>query len=152
MKRYLLTLSVICLFTALASATTLSVQVKKGVLKASPSFLAKNLATLGYGERVTKLTQQGEWINISTGKQRGWVHASALTDRKVVLQTGATRAETGVSSSEVMLAGKGFNAEVESKYRTHNPAMRFDLVDKMEAFTIPPKNEQRFAERGQLRK
>lgn len=152
MKRWLFLVSVMLLFSISdASAQILSVQVKKGFLKAAPSFLAKNIAVLAYGDRVTRLHQDGDWLKVTSSRAQGWMHTSALTDKKITLRSGSSRASTGVSSDEVMLAGKGFNAQVESEYRTKNPKLRFDLVDTMERYTVSPESERRFAEQGHLK-
>lgn len=150
MKRWILLLFTLC-FSISASAQMMSVQVKKSVLKDAPSFLAKNITTLSYGDQVTQIKQKGDWIQIDTTLKKGWLHASALTDRKVILRSGSQRASTTVSSNEVMLAGKGFNAQVESKYRQKNPQMRFDLVDKMERYPTSSEAERTFAQRGKLK-
>ena len=142
---------VIALCQSLSAAGTMSVQIKKGVLKSLPSFLGQNVGTVTYGERVTPMLREGEWIKVLTRTQQGWLHATALTDKQIVLESGSSQAATGVSSSEIMLAGKGFNSQVESKYREENPKLRFDRVDAMERYSVSPETERRFAQRGQLK-
>ncbi len=131
-------------------AQAMSVQVKKGVLKSVPSFLGQSVGTVTYGERVMPLDKEDGWVKVRSGTAKGWLHQSALTDKKVVLRAGTQAASTGVSSNEIMLAGKGFNAQVESQYRDENPALRFDLVDTMERYKVAPKAQREFALEGKL--
>lgn len=142
---------VLALLPSAIFAETMSVQVKHGVVKSTPSFLGENVGDVYYGDRVSALSKTGEWVKIVTPASRGWLHATALTDKRVVLQSGTQRAETGVSSDEIVLAGKGFNAQVESKYRQDNPSLRFDRVDAMERYSLTPEAQQDFARRGQLK-
>ena len=145
------TVLVLALVQGVSAAGTMSVQIKKGVLKSLPSFLGQNVGTVTYGDRVTPLMRDGAWIKVLTPSQQGWLHETALTDKRIVLQSGSTRAASGVSSDEIMLAGKGFNSQVEAKYREENPKLRFDRVDAMEHYSVSPETERRFAERGRLK-
>lgn len=154
MKKLLVVLIAIVCLTQTASFTlsaeTMSVQVKKEFLKSTPSFLGRNITTLHYGDKVRVLSEKEQWKQISIAKKKGWLHVSSLTDKRIVLNTGSTKAISGVSSDEIMLAGKGFNAQVEKKYRKNNPKLRFDLVDKMESYTVSAKKERTFAKYGKL--
>lgn len=152
MRRWLLAFAgVTLLLQSAALAEMMSVQVKQGVVKSTPSFLAASVSRLSYGERVNALFKEGEWFKVEKAAVRGWLHATALSDRVIVLQNGSSAAATSVSSDEIVLAGKGFNAQVESKYRQDNPNMRFDRVDAMERYTIKPEAEREFASRGLLK-
>lgn len=147
-----MTLMVVSVIVSLPlNAKTLSIQVKKSVLKASPSFLGKNLITLTYGDKVSELDSKDDWIKVSTKSKKGWLHSSALTDKVVVLKNTSKKAISGVSSDEMVLAGKGFNKQVESKYRKDNPKMRFDSVDKMEKYSVSSQSQRAFAKSGKLK-
>ena len=55
-------------------------------------------------------------------------------------------------TSDVVLAGKGFNREVEKEYRASDPSARFDLVDKVERETRVSSSEvAQFRKSGGLR-
>jgi hypothetical protein len=128
----------------------MSVQVKQTVLKSTPSFLGKNSGTLYYGDRVEATLKEGAWVKVRTVSKKGWLHTTTLSDKRIVLRNGSQQAARSVSSDEVMLVGKGFNAEVETKYRKDNPNMRFDLVDRMERYKVAPDTQRDFAHRGKL--
>ncbi|MDX1295493.1 MAG: hypothetical protein R3302_04465 [Sulfurimonadaceae bacterium] len=133
-----------------SASQAMSVQVKQTVLKSIPSFLGQNSGILYYGDRVEAMLKEGAWFKVRTVSKTGWLHATALSDKRIVLQSGSAYASRSVTSDEVTLAGKGFNAEVESEYRHGNPHMRFDLVDRMERYKIAPDIQRNFADRGKL--
>ena len=118
--------------------TMKSVQVKETPVRKTPTFLGKIMAKLAYGDRVKVLKEQKSWaqVEIPGGGGAGWVNLSALTNKKVVLSAGAD-AEKSASSSEVALAGKGFNEEVEAKYK-EDKDLDYTWVDKMEQFVFAP--------------
>ncbi len=117
-----------CLMLASAAAFAadqpkMSVTVQEVKVRATPSALGKIVGTLVYGDRVTVLDQPAgspqTWrkVNMPEKGIQGWVSLSALTEKEIKLQAGSQTAQTGASSGEVALAGKGFNEEVEKQYK-----------------------------------
>jgi uncharacterized protein YgiM (DUF1202 family) len=138
---------------ALAAGKMLSVQVRQGQLREKPSFLAKVVGELAYGARVETLGTQGDWVQArpEAGGAQGWVHVSALTEKKVVLSSGASEAQVKASKEELVLAGKGFNAEVEAQYRQKHAEANYAWVDKAEKdFNFPNEALLAFVQAGQL--
>ena len=152
MRRFLpLLILVLAATAALAAAGMMSVQVRTGQLRARPSFLGSVVASVGYGDRLTVLTQSNGWTQVRDAKGvTGWIHSSALTEKKVVLQAGEADAASGASGQELALAGKGFNEEVETEFRTENPNIDYTWVDKMEGFRITPDQAQGFLTAGKV--
>lgn len=129
----------------------MSVQVKNGHVRSQPSFLGKVTAELSYGDRVETLAEQGSWIKVQpSSKKSGWMHLSALTPKKIVFKASDAEVEKSTSGEEVALAGKGFNEEVEKKYRSENKKLRYDEIDKMEKITVSQKKIQMFMVQGNL--
>ncbi|RPH48316.1 MAG: SH3 domain-containing protein [Desulfobacteraceae bacterium] len=130
----------------------MSVQVKSGQARKSPTFLGPVIADFAYGDRVQILTQQGAWYQVAlpSGKGQGWMHMSALTEKKIVLKAGAKDVSQAASSDELALAGKGFNKQVENQYRTRNPNLDFRQIDQMEALTVSQAEIQGFIQDGRL--
>jgi uncharacterized protein YgiM (DUF1202 family) len=153
MKAKLFSLVVALLFVAgLSIAQTpkqMSVTVKETQVRATPSYLGRILAVLAYGDRVDVIAEQGGWARVRLPSGEGWVHLSALSSKRIVLQSGSQNVGTGASSSEVALAGKGFNQEVEDKYRQDNQ-LDYTWVDRMGAFTVSPEEVLAFLEEGDL--
>lgn len=142
-------------FVAVAAAAfadgpvAMSVQVKTGQLRETPSFLGKLVCPVNYGDRLQVLTQQGDWAKVTTpGGQTGWVHNSALTKKKITMKAGDQNAQTAASGDELALAGKGFNSDVEADFKARNKNIEFTWVDKMEKFKVAPEAMQQFLKEG----
>ncbi len=134
-----------------ARADTLNVQVRSGKLREQPSFLGKIVAEVAYGDQLRILREQGEWrLGRAASGREGWIHISALTDDKIVLAAGTGEVETGASSEELALAGKGFNAQIEEEYRAQNREIDFTWVDRMEKFIVTPEQMVGFLKLGQV--
>ena len=130
----------------------MSVQVRGSQLRATPSFLGKTLASVNYGERVDVLEERGDWMRIALrgGKQKGWIHRSALTTKRIVLKAGQAGVRTGATQDELALAGKGFNEQVEKSFRSKNQNLDYAWVNKMETFTVSAEQMRHFVAQGQL--
>ena len=128
----------------------LSVQVKEGKIRNRASFLGKVVQRAAYGSRVKLVKTQGSWMQVEFSGSTGWMHKSALTKKKIVLKANASDVRKSASDDEVVLAGKGFNAEIEKNYRQKNPAMNFAQIDKMERVTVSPEEVSQFLKDGGL--
>ncbi len=124
---------------AWAATQMQSVQVRNGQLRERPSFLGKVTAQVAYGDRMTVLSSSGAWTKVrNSGGVEGWIHTSALTEKKVVLRSGSADVATDASGEELALAGKGFNDEVEAQFREQNPDVDYTWVDRMEKVIVTP--------------
>jgi len=143
----------LCVFSRpLCSATNefLSVQVKQGQLRSTPSFLGSITATLAYGDKVELIEDKGAWKMVAIRTIKGWMHMSALTTKTIALQAGKADVKTGATSSELALAGKGFNAKVEAEFKNKNKHIDYKWVDQMEVLAIKPGQMQAFLKQGQV--
>ena len=130
----------------------MSIQVKKGVVRTQPSFLGKIVSQLPYGDQVSVQNAKGAWYLIAKPEKRtnGWIHSSALSQKKIVLKPGASDVEQAASSDEITLAGKGFNKQVENDFKSRNPQVDFKWVDTMEQVVISQNQILAFIKEGQL--
>jgi uncharacterized protein YgiM (DUF1202 family) len=154
MKRYSkywfsLALTAIAAVAFAATPIAMSVQIKNGQLRATPSFLGQLVAPVNYGDRLQVLEVQGDWSKVTApdGKS-GWIHTSALTTKKVVLKAGSDTVQSGASGDELALAGKGFNSDVEANFKAKNRNIDFTWVDKMEKIKVAPQAMQKFLTEG----
>ena len=145
-------LSVLLVTVAWAAADQMSVQVKTGHLRTGPSFLARISGTLAYGDRVDVLSLQNGWhqVRYAPRQVQGWIHASALTPKKIVLRAGADDVTQAASSDELALAGKGFNRTVEGEYREKHRDLDYRWVDRMEAMTLSDAQIRKFLREGEV--
>ena len=130
---------------------TMSIQVKEGQLRSTPSFLGTIIAKLAYGDRVEIIQDQGTWKKVAVrGGTQGWIHTSALTAKSIVLKAGAGNVQTSATSGEIALAGKGFSEEIEKQYRKLNRNLDYTWVDRMERFQVSPEQMRAFLKQGDV--
>jgi uncharacterized protein YgiM (DUF1202 family) len=147
----LLLLSILLMNATAAGQKVMSVQVKEGQLRATPSHLGKIVAKVSYGDRVTVSEERGDWKKVSLNrKSQGWIHISALTSKQIALRAGQGNVRSSVSGDEIALAGKGFNKEVEAQYRQNNKNLDYAWIDRMEAIKVSPKQMDDFVAVGRL--
>jgi len=130
----------------------MSVQVREGQLRATPSHLGKIVARASYGDRVMVLEEKGDWkkVSLGGGKYQGWMHKTALTSKKIALRAGQASVGSSVSGDEIALAGKGFSAEVEAQYRKSNKSLDYAWINRMETFQVSPEQMEEFIRDGRL--
>jgi SH3-like domain-containing protein len=147
-----------CLLLLMASGSAgesrkaMSVQVRQGQVRATPSFLGKIVATLSYGDRVEVLEEKEPWIKVLPPRKGapGWMHSSALSAKRIVLKAGAKEAEAAASRGELALAGKGFNADVEAEFKKKHRDVDFTWIDRMQAMNVPQEDIGAFLREGGL--
>ena len=143
--------ALLMLSAAAVLADSLVVKVKTTSLKEEPVFYSNTVAVLNSGEQLEKLAEQKGWYKIRTQDNReGWLHSSAVKIKKFSLVAADKPVESGASAEEVALAGKGFNQQVEEKYRADNPGVSFAAVDNMLALEVTPEQLKAFLENGRL--
>lgn len=136
---------------AAREATSVTVQLKKGELRAQPSMLAPVVASAEYGRQLPVLETRGAWRRVDAGGVEGWIHANAVTGGRVTLSSGASDVQSGASSGEVNLAGKGFTEQVEQKYKQTNPKLDFTWVDRMLGMRADTRELLKFIKDGSLK-
>ncbi len=130
-------------------ARQMSVTVKEAQVRGTPSHLGAIVGVLQYGARVNVLAEQGGWMRVALpAGGEGWLHSSALTEKRIVLQSGGA-VQQSASSGEVALAGKGFNKELEDRYRTEKN-IDYSWVDRMEQIAVTPEQVAGFLRDGGL--
>jgi len=152
MKKAFLAFCLVLFVTGLAAAqavgSTMYVAVKTVNLKSSTWIFATNRGTVNYGDRVTVLEVSGRNVRVQSAANssvNGWTAAANLTSRQVVAGSSST-----ASASEVALAGKGFNQEVEQAYSSQHQELNYAEVDRVEAITVSEDDLMRFLQQGRL--
>lgn len=152
-RRTTIAVTAVCLticvsMIAYAAAQAMSVQVKTGRVLDRPSCFGKLIKALPYGTRVQTMDQKGQWYKISS--PAGWLHSSALCDKKIVFQSG-NKTKVQADSQEMALAGKGFNKKVEAKYRAAGKG-NYAMVDKVEhSYNFSGDQLRQFLDQGGLK-
>ncbi len=143
------------LFVAVAAAWALegqlvSVAVRSAQLREASGHLAPIVAQLAYTDEVEVLEVRGDFLRVVSPAGEGWLHRSAVSEDRIVLADDGEDAARRADDREVALAGRGFNEEVEQRYRSEQ-GLSFDGVDRMEARARDSEALMRFIEDGGLR-
>ena len=126
------------------STSVMEVQVERTFARSAPTVTASIIAELTYRTPVMVTAVGGGWARIIvplTGRE-GYVFLSSLTS-KPVAATSEEAARSGVSGTELVLAGKGFADSLEESYR-QSSGVDFSWVDYMESFEFPADECVRF--------
>lgn len=151
MRRYLCLVVLLILSASAAFAGKfLYVGVKTGQLRATPMPFGRIVATPHYGDKVEELAVDGAWLRVRYGKTEGWMHNTLLSAKVAKLAAGQETVSGNASSEDLTLAGKGFNAQVESAYRKKNGSLDYATIDRMEKQTVTPKQMSSFLAEGGL--
>ena len=112
----------------------MTVQVARTQIRAKPSVIAAILATVEYRERVVVYESGDGWAKVAVpGSTRyGYMFLSALSAR-IISPADAGEAASGITGTEIALAGKGFNESLEESYR-QNGHVDYSWVDHMERY------------------
>jgi hypothetical protein len=144
-------ISLLILVMCLLAAETLIVKVQSTSLRKNPKFYAPALLTLSAGEKIEKISGQDGWLQVKASNGViGWVHSSAVQVQKFDLMAMDKGLKTQASASEVALAGKGFNKQVEENYRAEHRDVSYVWVDKMILIKVPASQVEEFMRLGQL--
>lgn len=136
-------------FASIAFAEPFSVITKTNTIRQMPRFFSPVKAYVKYGDVVYLISKEGDWFRVRFKNITGYIHKSAI-EKRVISPSTTYSQRSGVSEEEIILAGKGFNPQVERSYREKYPQMRYDLVDKVENFKISETELISFIQTGGL--
>jgi len=152
-NRLLFALVLLCsaaVFVWAAGAKMMNVQVKQSELRSSPSGLGSVVATVRLGDSLTVIEEKGVWTKVSKDDKVGWIPTASLTKGTVKIDSGGKDAQASASSDEMALATKGFNSDIESKFKQNNKDIDFTWVNKMERFKVSLDEIRTFMKQGRL--
>lgn len=148
----ILILGLLAVFVTLVLAETLVVKVQSTSLRKTPKFYGAVVQTLAAGARLEKISSQPDgWIQVKTAAGAvGWIHSSAVDVQKFNLLAMGGGLKTQASASEVALAGKGFNKQVEESFRAKHKDANFAEVDRMLVLKVAAAELEEFMKQGHL--
>jgi hypothetical protein len=134
------------LFAQIRPGESAWVAVRQAPIRSSTWFFAGTRGTLQMGDQVSVLQISGSWVEVRAAANpslSGWTSTGNLTHRQTAAQG------PGATATEVALAGKGFDREVEDVYRA-GANLNYADVDRMEAITVSMEDLYRFITEGRL--
>lgn len=132
-------------------ASSAKVITQVNVIRKDCRFYAPVVGNVKYNDSLDVLSRQGDWLKVRFGTIAGCVHKSAVEKQALAKPRLQDTGSSGASADEVTLASKGFNPQVESKYKKDNPKLRFDEVDAIESYSVAPEDFKQFAKNGGLK-
>lgn len=130
---------------ALAAGRAMTVVVEEAKVRKTKAFFAPVVSTLKEGDSVKVGALEGGWYKVSGG----WLHQSALAGGKAKAGGSKWEGSDEAQAEEVTLAGKGFNEDVEKRYKGERSDVDFEAVDRMEARKVSEKELLKFMKEGQ---
>lgn len=148
-----LVLNLILINQANASPKSFYVTVREAKLRPRAEFFVPSNINVYYGDKLDVLSDEGAWLKVrNQRKQEGYIHKSALSERRVVLKASAVMQGGQANQNDIVLAGKGFSAEVEKQYAAEHNNLNFAAVDSMERAQVSDQTLANFISAGQLGK
>jgi hypothetical protein len=139
-------------FAANPPESSLYINVRESKLRQDPQFWAPTVANLPYGTKLAALgagSKDKQWLKVRLDSNEGYVHVSAVTKRRVVLGSASVGAGDKVDPNTVVMAGKGFNSQVEKSYAS-SKGLDFKSVDEVEQYKVDSSEGAAFVKSGKL--
>ncbi len=103
------------------------------------------------GAHLTYQDSKSGWYQVQTATgQTGWIHKSAVVDKKIELSSDLSSGKTDASDEEIELAGRGFTKDVEEKYKREHGDLDFSHVTYIEQLSLDPERVGEFAVEGRV--
>lgn len=132
---------------------TLTVTRKTTKLRSQKRLFAPAVAELREGDKLVLDKKEGAWLSVRFAKLSGWLHETDTSSNPEVRLSGEGVSET-YTASETAAARKGFNPDVERRYRREKPNLEraFQLVDRLQARVVSDEELRAFLVAGGLLK
>lgn len=150
-RKFPLVMGVVLLIVVLFAAETFVVKVRTTAVRSGPKFFASTVLTLKAGDGLLLVKREADWLQVKTsGGQIGWIHSSAVEPKKFDILAWGKNTKSQATATEVAMAAKGFNKQVEDSYRAKNASVSFVWVDKMGQMNVSRAQLETFLKQGRL--
>lgn len=127
------------------------VAVKSARLRAEPLAWAPAKVEVQFGDKLQTVSESGAWLRVRAASgEEGFLHRTAISPRTIVLRGSTTQDSIVGSTNEIVLAGKGFNSDVEALFAKERRSARYDLVEQIERTMVSADRLERFVSAGHL--
>ena len=132
------------------SVATVNIKVKSTKIRSQPKMWASAVGSVKYGDSVQTLGLTDGWLKVRSAGKVGYLHESAVTEKKVILSARSMTGDGSADRGDVVLAGKGFNQAVEKDLAAKDRSLNFKAVDEMERLKVSDSELGAFMRAGQL--
>lgn len=138
-------------FVPQSPGSTLTVTRQSTQLRSARRVFSPPVCELVEGDRLALVATQGAWHQVRFKTFTGFVHQGDVSERRDVRLSGQGVREN-YTAAEAAAARKGFNPEVEKRYRQEHPDLgaAFQVVDRIQARAVPEGELERFLKEGRL--
>ncbi len=133
-----------------ANAETARVITKENAVREYCKFFAPVKAKVKYNDVLTIKSAEGDWFKVKYKNVEGCIHKSAIDQKEVDVSGASASGKSSATESEVSLAGKGFNPQVEASYKSKHPEANYRAVDAAESYNVPDSKISDFINSGRL--
>lgn len=145
MKKITLFFYLIFITFFLFSAEKRYVNCKQLDLRATNTNFGKKTGTVSYGEELTVLSENNNWLELQSEKGvKGWAQETNLSKRKI------SSSSFSVKKDEIALAGKGFGEELEAAYKKKAINANYYQMNATEKLKVADVELKKFLVDGKL--
>ena len=138
-------------YAELKAGQTIYVEVNKTKVRTEPEHWAPSTVELSYGAPVKVTALSPGWLEVTTSEgKRGYVPESAVTFKKILFRNNSGPVKVEADESDIVLAGKGFNSDVESALSATDAELNFKAVDEISDRQVKDSKLARFVQEGRL--
>lgn len=147
---HLLSLFLFMTLSCPAYADQARIITRENALREDCRFFAPIKKKVHLNDIVDIVAKEGDWLKVKFKGVAGCIHKSAVDEKNIDVSGVSGSKSHGASGSEVALAGKGFNPQVEKSYREKHPDLDFRSVDTIEAARPSDETIRKFISSGGL--
>lgn len=133
-----------------AAAAPARIITRENALREDCRFFSPVRKKVLLNDIVEIVAKEGDWLKVRFKGVAGCIHKSAVDEKNVDITAVSASKSPGATGSEVALAGKGFNPQVEKSYREKHPDLDFRAIDTLEASRPSDDTIRKFISSGGL--
>lgn len=121
------------------------------VLYVSVKTVKSGKNVFAYGDKLIVDECNGKKVLVHLADNKsvnGWIPSTSLTKKKIVANKNGSH--VSASSDELALAGKGFSEAAEELFKSDNPNLDFNIIDKIETISVEQSELDKFIKDGHL--
>ncbi|TAN39240.1 MAG: hypothetical protein EPN25_12260 [Nitrospirae bacterium] len=140
----------VLLSVAVSSAEQARIITKENALREDCRFFSPLKKKVRLNDLIEITSKEGDWLRAKHKGTAGCIHKSAVDEKNLDISGVSGSKSHSASGSEVALAGKGFNPQVEKTFKEKHPDLDFKAIDAIEASHPSDESIRKFISSGAL--